>query len=198
MVLSDLSRSSKKKAAASKRQKKFVTERLLESEGDDAVAGLELHRRTLLEMYGEALSNGWSPAEIGLDWIVPELRHKLGTRYDDDFFRVVYDQEFRPGMAAAAQLQYTATESTQDIMKEAWPVPETGGDPIDPEMASQVLSTVRSESHIRFTDGDSDSDDSDVVRELFAGKQSGDGVDMDEIVLRHCAALPTSCSRQHG
>ena len=55
MVLSDLSRSSKKKAAASKRQKKFVTERLLESEGDDAVAGLELHRRTLLEMYGEAL-----------------------------------------------------------------------------------------------------------------------------------------------
>ena len=66
-------------------------------------------------------------------------------------------------------------------MKEAWPVPETGGDPIDPEMASQVLSTVRSESHIRFTDGDSDSDDSDVVRELFAGKQSGDGVDMDEL-----------------
>ena len=115
MVLSDLSRSSKKKAAASKRQKKFVTEQLLQSEGDDAVAGLELHRRTLLEMYGEALGNGWGPSEIGLDWIVPELRHKLGVRYDDDYFRIVYDEEFRPGMAAAAQLQYTATEPTQDI-----------------------------------------------------------------------------------
>ena len=43
-------------------------------------------------------------------------------------------------------------------MKEAWPVPETAA-PIDPEMANQVLSTVRKD----------DSDDDETVRTLFQG-----------------------------
>ena len=60
-------------------------------------------------------------------------------------------------------------------MKEAWPVPETAA-PIDPEMANQVLSTVRKE-HVKFTEDDSDDDE--TVRTLFGGKQSGDGVDLD-------------------
>ena len=178
MVLSDLSRSSKKQAAASKKQKQLVTEQLKESEGDELQVGLDVHRKMLCEIYGAAIGAGWAPHEITLDWLVPELQSKLGTWYDDDYFRIVYDGEFRPGMAAAAQQQYTATVPTREIMKEAWPVPETAA-PIDPEMANQVLSTIRKE-HVRFTDDDSD-DDSETVRTLFAGNQSGDGVDLDDI-----------------
>ena len=43
MVLSDLSRSSKKQAAASKKQKQLVTEQLKESEGDELQVGLDVH-----------------------------------------------------------------------------------------------------------------------------------------------------------
>ena len=103
MVASDLVRSSKKKAAASKRQRTRVTESLQAFEGDKLTEGLDLHRRTLLEIYGQALSDGWAPSEIGLDWLVPELQHALQDWYDDDYFRIVYDGEFAPGMMAAAQ-----------------------------------------------------------------------------------------------
>ena len=181
MVASDLVRSSKKKAAASKRQRTRVTESLQASEGDALQAGLDLHRRTLLEIYGQALSDGWAPSEIGLDWLVPELQHALQDWYDDDYFRIVYDGEFAPGMMAAAQQQYTATEPTREIMREAWPVPETGAE-IDPGMVAQVMSTVRKEAkHVRFTEDDSDDDNDDVVRTLFEDKQFEDGVDMNDI-----------------
>ena len=63
MVASDLVRSSKKKAAASKRQRTRVTESLQASEGDRLTEGLDLHRRTLLEIYGQALSDGWAPSD---------------------------------------------------------------------------------------------------------------------------------------
>ena len=181
MVASDLVRSSKKKAAASKRQRTRVTESLQASEGDRLTEGLDLHRRTLLEIYGQALSDGWAPSEIGLDWLVPELQHALQDWYDDDYFRIVYDGEFAPGMMAAAQQQYTATEPTREIMREAWPVPETGAE-IDPGMVAQVMSTVRKEAkHVRFTEDDSDDDNDDVVRTLFEDKQFEDGVDMNDI-----------------
>ena len=77
MVASDLVRSSKKKAAASKFQRTRVTERIKASEGDAFEEGLELHRETLLAIYGQALSDGWAPRDIGLDWLVPELQHAL-------------------------------------------------------------------------------------------------------------------------
>ena len=73
MVLSDLSRSSKKQAAASKKQKALVTERLKESEGEDLQYGLEIHKRALCEAYGASLSGGWSPQDITLDWLVLEI-----------------------------------------------------------------------------------------------------------------------------
>ena len=89
MVASDLVRSSKKKAEASKRQRTRVTESLQASEGGRLTEGLDLHRRTLLEIYGQAQSGGWASKDIGLDWLVPELRHALGSWYDDDYFRIV-------------------------------------------------------------------------------------------------------------
>jgi len=79
MVLSDLSRSSKKQAAASKKQKALVIERLKESEGEDLQHGLELHRRALCEAYGASLSGVWSPQDITLDWLVPEIQWQLGV-----------------------------------------------------------------------------------------------------------------------
>ena len=156
MVASDLVRSSKKKAAASKRQRTQVTASIRASEGEQFDESLELHRKTLLAVYGQALGDGWAPRDIGLDWLVPELRHALQEWYDDDAFRIVYDGEFAPGMMAAAQQQYTATEPTREVMRESWPVPETGAQ-VDPGMVAQVMSTVRKEAkHVRFTEDDSD------------------------------------------
>ena len=182
MVLSDLSRSSTKKAAANKRAKDLVKTTLQETEGEELTAGLELHRRMLFEVYGQALSGGWAPREIGLDWLVPELRKVLGSHYDDDYFRIVYDGEFRPGLTAASQQQYTATAPTRDIMREAWPVPENTS-PLDPEMVAQALTTLQNEHH-HFTDDD-DEDDDATVRKLFAGKHSGDRVDLNDIDDEH-------------
>ena len=81
MVASDLVRSSKKKAAASKRQRTQVTASIRASEGEQFDESLELHRKTLLAIYGQALGDGWAPRDIGLHWLVPELQHALQEWY---------------------------------------------------------------------------------------------------------------------
>ena len=54
----DVQRSSKKKAVAADRNRKAVLDRLARDEGDVFKQGMELHRRTMFEAYGDALSNG--------------------------------------------------------------------------------------------------------------------------------------------
>eukprot|EP01052_Picozoa_sp_SAG31_P010912 SAG31_NODE_607_length_13606_cov_11.366699_8_plen_88_part_00 len=49
----------------------------------------------------------------------------LGTDYDDDYYRLVWDSEMQPGLAAAGQSTYDVTIQEREVMQEAWPIPES-------------------------------------------------------------------------
>ena len=105
----DVQRASKKKAVAADRNRKAVLDRLARDEGDVFKQGMELHRRTMFEAYGDALSNGWMPQDITPEWLASETKHWLGTDYEDDYYRLVWDSEMQPGLATAGQSTYDVT-----------------------------------------------------------------------------------------
>eukprot|EP01052_Picozoa_sp_SAG31_P017891 SAG31_NODE_1244_length_9137_cov_36.820978_1_plen_607_part_00 len=121
----DLLRSSTKKKAAATSIKKAVLARLAREEGDAFDRGMELHRRTVFSFYGEALTDGWRPQEITTDWLAKKSKDWLGSDYVDDYFRLVWDGEMQPGLAASAQAQYTATAPQRSLLLANWPAPET-------------------------------------------------------------------------
>eukprot|EP01052_Picozoa_sp_SAG31_P010242 SAG31_NODE_555_length_14169_cov_19.798721_11_plen_188_part_01 len=111
----ELQRSSSKKARAAQATKKAVLDLLKQDEGDAFHIAMDRHRREMFTVYGTALTQGWTPQDITPDWLVGELRDKLKNDYEDDYFHIVWDEDFQPGLVAASQMPYTATKPEREI-----------------------------------------------------------------------------------
>eukprot|EP01052_Picozoa_sp_SAG31_P048445 SAG31_NODE_10139_length_1178_cov_9.705283_2_plen_67_part_00 len=52
------------------------------------------------------------PQDITPEWLASETKHWLGTDYEDDYYRLVWDSEMQPGLAAAGQCNEVGVHSS--------------------------------------------------------------------------------------